>query len=119
MSKVIGVLFLVLIVSGCNREPQAPGPDRIAGKPNGDAISLEQAAIDEAMGEPMDGSSVEAFEQNMDAIKERIGPKNSQKLSSALNHLIFYDLGLAGSKAKLYASVDGMSPAEIIDKVGN
>ncbi len=119
MNKVIGMLLLALIVSGCNQEPQAPGPDRIAGKPKGDATSLEQAAIDEAMSEPMDGSSVEAFERNMEAIKKRIGPKNSQYLSTALNHMLFYDLSLAGSKAKLYASVDGMSPAEIIDKVQN
>lgn len=99
-------------VASTNVAESEPSPSSISAAP------FDAAAADAAMQRPMDGSSVEAFTKDLERLKSEVRPEDFAKVQSALSWMMFYDLSAAGEKAKLYASLDGDTPNEIIAKSG-
>ena len=66
---------------------------------------------------PLDGSSVDAFTKGLENVDENGTEKEYRNLMSALDFLLFYDLGAKRDKAKLYARLSGKSPNDILNQV--
>ena len=80
------------------------------------ASALGASAI---MEQPMDGSSVEAFEQAMEQVKQEATKEEYTGLKGAINYLMTYDLAIKRDKQKLYRKLDGKTPTEIIGMAGH
>ena len=70
----------------------------------------------DVMDQPLDGSSVELFEQGVEKVKAEATGEEYAKLSSALKYLLYYDLSVGHNKEKLYKKLDGKTPDEVIAK---
>ena len=68
----------------------------------------------DVMGQPLDGSSVEMFEQGLLNVKDEGTEQEYRKVTNALKYLMYYDLSVNKDKAKLYSKLDGKTPDEII-----
>jgi hypothetical protein len=71
----------------------------------------------EGMSIPVDGSSLEAFESSMEKIKAETTEKEFTTLQNALDYLLIYDLGARRNKEKLASNLDGLTGAEIVERV--
>ena len=91
-------------------EPEAPAAEQ-------QAYEIEPWEGD-PMDMPMDGSSLESFEQSMARFKAHATPEQYQGLNAAIDWLLAYDLGSNKDKATLASRLDGMTPLEIFDLVG-
>ena len=67
---------------------------------------------------PLDGTSIESFTRGLENVDENATEKEYRTLMSALDFLLFYDLGAKRDKAKLYARLNGKSPNDILAQVG-
>jgi hypothetical protein len=78
---------------------------------------FDSAAAEDAMRDPLDGSSVATFENALEELQGIVSAGDFASLQSALQWLQFYDVSVGGDKQKLYTSLDGKSPIEIIEHV--
>ncbi len=69
------------------------------------------------MDEPLDGSSIETFTAGLEKLDEEASEKEYRSVMSALDYLLFYDLGAKRDKATLYSRLNGKSPSQIVEKV--
>ena len=69
------------------------------------------------MDEPLDGTSLEAFGSGLEIVDQNASEKEYRNLMSALDFLLFYDLGAKRDKTKLYARLNGKSPNDILSQV--
>lgn len=87
----------------------------------GDASAEAAAAQTEEakplMEQPLDGSSVEAFEAGMEALRAE-DEAGYKRLKSAIEYKLVYDLAAKRNKATLYKSLDGQTPRQIIGDTG-
>jgi hypothetical protein len=67
---------------------------------------------------PMDGSSLEAFDQSLARFKAYATPEQYQGLNNAITWLLTYDIGANKDRATLASRLDGMTAIEIFDLVG-
>lgn len=65
----------------------------------------------------LDGSSLEAFNEGLDEIKETSTEREYEKLEKSINYLLFYDLVAKQDKARLAERLDGMTGRQVIQKV--
>lgn len=80
--------------------------------------SLEAASrFTEGMHIPVDGSSLEAFEQSLEKIREQTTEAEYTTLTNAIDYLLVYDLSARRDREKLAANLDGLTGEEIVDKV--
>ena len=103
----------LVLVAGC-WAPVAMAQDA-AGEEQQETEAETPAVLDE----PMDGSSVEAFEKDLERVRVEAGEKAYYKLNAALDYLLFYRIELRKDRAKLYEQLDGKSPREIIQAARN
>ena len=76
-----------------------------------------EEAVEEAdslMDQPVDFSSPEKVEETLQSIREQDGDSAYNRVKTAMDFLLFYDVGLARNKEKLYAKLDGKTPNQII-----
>jgi hypothetical protein len=85
--------------------------------PEAAAESAPAEEVKSLMETPMDGSSVEAFEAGMEALRAE-DEAGYKRLKSALEYKLVYDLAAKRDKGKLYQSLDGKTPREIIGDSG-
>jgi hypothetical protein len=113
----IGIMGPILAACGTgdNGPATAVEPNKMAAVAP-QAPATDAAAAAEIMNKPMDGSSPEAFKQGLNEVKAVATPQDYKRLESALNSMLFYDLSVAGDKARLYEKLDGLSPNEIMVK---
>jgi hypothetical protein len=71
----------------------------------------------EGMDIPMDGSSMEAWNQSMARVKAHTTPGEYHTLEGAIKYLLLYDLPSEGQISKLAKRLDGLTPVEIVGKV--
>jgi hypothetical protein len=105
-------MLLALAACGNGQKPPASSveqPDAVV-KP----APFNEEAAREILDTPMDGSALETFTQDLQRVKDTASPEDYYLLKSALDALLFYDLSAAGDTARLYQSLDGMTPNEII-----
>ncbi len=83
------------------------------------ANAVDTAEVTEATGLDiaMDGSSLEAFEKSMEKVRETGSEADYKSLKSALDYLLFYDLGAQNNREKLAARLDGKTGHEIVKRV--
>ncbi|MDT8320982.1 MAG: hypothetical protein RQ826_10705 [Xanthomonadales bacterium] len=67
---------------------------------------------------PLDGSSVEAFETSLARVKKYVSADEYVSLQGAIEYLLVYDLSARGDLEKLAAKLDGLTPREVMKKVG-
>ena len=85
-----------------------------------DPGSEPEAAVEQAvsvMDVPLDGSSVESFTAGLTRVDEEATEDEYRKLMSALDFMLFYDVGARRNKARLYARLDGKTPNDILSSV--
>jgi len=69
------------------------------------------------MDQPLDGSSIEAFTAGLERLDKEASEKEYRSVMSALDFLLFYDIGAKRDKATLYSRLNGNSPNQILAKV--
>ena len=82
-----------------------------------DAVDSAEGAKATGLDIVMDGSSLEAFEKSMERVKETASKANYKSLESAVDYLLFHDLGAQHNREKLASRLDGKTGHEIINKV--
>jgi len=82
-----------------------------------DESVTDAASSDSGMQLPVDGSSLEAFEESLAAIKESATEANYTTLENAIQWLLVYDIGVGRDKAKLAKNLNGMTGDEIVSQV--
>lgn len=71
----------------------------------------------DAMHIPVDGSSLEAFNESLEKIKAQAKENEYTTLTNAIDYMVIYDLAAKRDRAKVAANLDGLTGAEIVDKV--
>lgn len=84
-----------------------------AGAPSKDAAHK----FSDGMQIPVDGSSLEAFDQSLEKIKKQATEAEFTTLENALDYLLVYDLAAKRNRTKLAANLDGLTGEQIVDKV--
>ena len=74
----------------------------------------EHSLGDSVMDQPVDFSSPESVEITLDNIRQKAGEKEASSVSSAIGHMVVYDLSVNRNKKKLYEKLDGKTPNEIL-----
>jgi hypothetical protein len=119
---VVGLMGLVLanpvIAQEATSEPAA-APVATPAEAASEAVAAEAPAadLDPGMQIPVDGSSLEAFNESLATIKAQAKEANYISLEEAIKYLLVYDLGAQNDKAKLAKNLDGKTGDQIIDLV--
>lgn len=66
---------------------------------------------------PLDGSSMEAWNQTLARVKAHTSDENFITLSNSIDYLKFYDLSAGQNLEKLIVRLDGLTGREVIDRV--
>lgn len=67
---------------------------------------------------PLDGSSLEAFETSLARVKAHTSRASYATLENAIEYLLVYDLAANRDRAQLAARLDGLTPYQVVQKVG-
>jgi hypothetical protein len=65
---------------------------------------------------PVDGSSLESFDQSLAAIKAKATADEYTTLTNAIDYLLVYNLSAKHDRAKLAQSLNGMTGEQIISE---
>lgn len=84
--------------------------------PTAEAKAVEQAGSP-GMQIPVDGASIEAFEESLEQIRAETTPAEFTSVQNALDYLLVYDLGARRNRELLYQRLDGKTPTEILQMV--
>jgi hypothetical protein len=125
-------LFFMTALSGCatpGPAPEEPAPaaaDESIGAPAGDSADdsmaatasvAEQATSATGLNIIMDGSSLEAYEQSLEKVRETGTEGEYQSLKDAFKYLLLFDLGAQGDPEILASRLNGLTGVEILSKV--
>jgi hypothetical protein len=72
----------------------------------------------EGMEIPLDGSSLEAFETSLARVQAHTSPENYTTLVNSIEYLLVYDLAAKRDRAKLASHLDGLTPYQVLERVG-
>lgn len=111
--RAILALTLLSLLSAC----AAPGTEQMSG---GDATlppPIEPWDGD-GLEIPLDGTSLQAFDQSLIRVKAYSEPEQYQSLLKAIDYLMVYDLSAHGDRTKLAANLNGLTGYEVLNKVG-
>ena len=67
---------------------------------------------------PLDGSDLEAFETSLARVEAHTSAANFTSLKNAIEYLLIYDLSINRDRAKLAAKLDGLTPYQVMQRVG-
>lgn len=110
-------LTVLLAACAAPSSSPAPAPEPEAATQSAPVVAeFDPVRAEEVMGRPLDGSSPESFEAGLADLRAAVRPEAYERLQSALNWLLFYDINSQGDRATLYRNLDGMTPREIILK---
>ena len=96
-----------------------PGAILAAEPENDPAATAEETEAQEVdgMDMPLDGSSLEAFEQSLERVKAHTSESSYTTLKNAIDYLLVYDLAAQRDKAKLAANLNGLTGNQVVEKV--
>lgn len=126
-------LFIAAAITGIALSPALPAweeePRAAPAEAGAEADGNEEASVPETlrhkdravsvMEQPLDGSSMESFTAGLDRISEEGSEEDYRNVMSALDFLLFYDIGARRKKDLLYARLDGMTPNQILERVSS
>jgi hypothetical protein len=105
MKAILALTVVLLLLCACEPpEAQETNP--------ADAAATQSDVMDQ----PLDGSSVEAFEAGLEKIREHAGEGRYQEVKAAVDYLLFYDLAARQDRATLYSRLDGLNPRQVIEQ---
>lgn len=114
--KLIHLAFaaiLALVLAACAATPDQPEAEEETARTyefepwEGDGMEI-----------PLDGSDLEAFETSLARVEAHTSAANFTGLKNALEYLLIYDLSINRDRAKLAARLDGLTPYQVVQKVG-
>lgn len=111
MKKIFLLLVFSMFIAACNAEETAESP--------GAGNDTEAVADGTGLDRPLDGTSIETFEAGLEKIREEAAPEDYKRLKSALQRLLFYDVGARNDRRLLYQRLDGMTGNQIIERAEN
>ena len=112
--KFFLVLFFALTLFGCATSTASNEP---ASESVVEAVEPVEPWDGDGMDIPVDGSSLEAFDQYLARVKAHTDPAHYTTLVNAIDYLLVYDLGAKRDKAKLVSRLDGLTGHQVVDKV--
>ena len=65
----------------------------------------------------IDGSSLESFNASLAEIEKKVTPAEFKSVKSGVEWLLMYDLGAKRDRAKLAKNLDGLTGAELMDRI--
>lgn len=68
---------------------------------------------------PLDGTSEDTFTAGLERISKEGSEEDYRNVMSALDFLLFYDIGARRDKARLYSRLNGKTPEQILELVKN
>lgn len=92
--------------AGGSDEMKAAAEDALAGTQEPTGLDI-----------PMDGTSLEAWNQSMEKVKEVGGPKEAARLQDAFDYLLMFDVGAKNDPATLASRLNGLTGNEILQRV--
>lgn len=114
-SSTLLVLIVVSVLAAC---ATAPGSQPTSAPEVAEQKTYEIEPWEgDPMEMPMDGSSLDAFEQSMARFKAHATPEQYQGLNNAIDWLLTFDVASRKDMAVLASRLDGMSAREIMDLV--
>ena len=113
------VFLLATVPVWAEPEPEKDSISSAATEEGVETIAIQPETDVEATGLDivLDGSSLESFESGLDKIKETATATEYETLEKSINYLLFYDLVAQRDRQKLAARLDGLTGAEVIEKV--
>jgi hypothetical protein len=111
--RAVLALLLLTLLSACTTPGTAQQSNSDASLPppiepwDGDGLEI-----------PLDGTSLQAFDQSLIRVKAYSEPEQYQSLLKAIDYLMVYDLSAHGDRAKLAANLNGLTGYEVLGKVG-
>ena len=78
-----------------------------------------QPAYSAGMRIPVDGSSLESFDQSLAAIKAETTADEYTNLTNAIDYLLVYNLSAKHDRAKLAQSLDDLTGEQIVDQANS
>ena len=114
------LLFILVTFSACavpERDQAEPATPVVEQSEDASASDPAEASGPTGLDIPLDGSSLEAFEQSMDKISKTSSASDYKTLQNAIDYLLLYDLKAQGDLAIVAAHLDGMTGQEILEKV--
>ena len=73
--------------------------------------------LSQGMHIPVDGTSLESFEQSLETIKAKATEAEYESLTGAIGYLMVYDIGARRDRAKLAQRLNGLTGEEILGRV--
>lgn len=104
---------LALVLAACAATPGQPAADEETAKTyefepwEGDGMEI-----------PLDGSDLEAFETSLARVEAHTSAANFTSLKNAIEYLLVYDLEVKRDRARLAAKLDGLTPYQVMQKIG-
>ena len=119
LSILMGLILVnpVFAQEATNQPAAAPAATPAEAATEAAAAEAPAADLDPGMQIPVDGSSLDAFNESLATIKAQAKEPNYISLEEAIKYLMVYDLGAQGDKAKLAKNLDGLTGDQIIDRV--
>lgn len=114
------LLFILVSLSACavperdQADAAAPAAEQIE---DTSAADPAETSGPKGLDIPLDGSSLESFEQSMEKVRKTSSASDYKTLQNAIDYLLLYDLGAKGDMAKLAARLDGKTGQQVLEKV--
>jgi hypothetical protein len=127
-------LLFMAVLSGCatpgpapeeaapaaaEESTDAPADDSSDGSMASTANDEEEAATATGLNIIMDGSSLEAYEQSLEKVRETGTAAEYRSLKDAFDFLLVYDIGAHLNPEILASRLNGMTGVEILSRVNN
>lgn len=112
---LLSALAATLVLAACASQPASAPVSEPVAEPepvyeiepwDGDGLDI-----------PLDGSSMEAWNQSMARVEAHTSENSFRTLSNSIDYLKFYDLSVGQSMEKLIIRLDGQTGRQIIDRV--
>lgn len=94
----------------------AQDPVADAETPEAETKVVEEAGSP-GMSIPLDGDTIETFEESLELIRAETTAAEFTTLQNALDYLLVYDLGARRNRELLYQRLDGKTPNEVLGMV--
>ena len=120
LNSVQLMVMVLLTLSACTGV--APEQKQTSAVPATESVALPEADAEEIVGPtglemPLDGSSLEAFDQSLAKVKKTSSETEYAALEKAIDYLLLYDIGANADREKLAKRLDGMTGQEVMEKV--
>jgi len=110
--RFFGAAVLASLLAACATHGTQPDPSQAV-----DTAPPVEPWDGDGMDIPLDGSSLEAFDNSLARVKAHTSPDNYTTLVNAIDYLLVYDLAAKRDRATLVSRLDGLTPNEVIAKV--